>query len=79
MPLFIRDEKVHTLAKELAEARHTTVTEAVRQALEKATEALKLDRAERDLAIRKIFAELDAMPDTPFDERDMYDQDGLPR
>jgi hypothetical protein len=35
MGLFIRDDAVRDLAKRLADARHTTVTEAVRRALER--------------------------------------------
>ena len=34
MGLFIRDDTVRDMARRLAEARRTTVTEAVRQALE---------------------------------------------
>ena len=35
MGLYIRDDRVRDMAKRLAEAQHVTVTEAVRQALER--------------------------------------------
>jgi hypothetical protein len=35
MGLYIRDDRVRDMAKRLAEAERVTVTEAVRQALEK--------------------------------------------
>lgn len=76
MGLFIRDDAVRELAECLAEARHTTVTEAVRQALERAIER---DRAERDRAVRESLAQLDAMPDHEFGDDDMYDEIGAPR
>ncbi|MGH6898528.1 MAG: type II toxin-antitoxin system VapB family antitoxin [Geminicoccaceae bacterium] len=79
MGLFIRDDTVREMARRLAEARHTTVTEAVRQALEHDLAEIERDRAERDRAIRQIWAELDAMPDYDFDEDDMYDDIGAPK
>ncbi len=79
MGLYIRDERVREMAKRLADAEHVTVTEAVRQALEKRLKDSDDDRAQRDRDIRQIWAELDAMPDYEFDEDDLYDEIGAPR
>lgn len=79
MGLYIRDDTVRDMAKRLAEARHTTVTEAVRRALERGLAEIERDRAERDRAIRQIWAELDTMPDREFGDRDMYDDTGAPK
>jgi hypothetical protein len=79
MGLFIRDDAVRDMAKRLAEARHTTMTEAVRIALEHDLAEIQRDRAERDRAIRQIWAELDAMPDREYGDDDMYDDIGAPR
>jgi hypothetical protein len=79
MGLFIRDDTVQHMAKRLAEARRTTITEAVRQALEHELADLERDRAERDRQIRQILAELDALPDRHFDQDEMYDEIGAPK
>jgi hypothetical protein len=79
MGLFIRDDTVRDMARRLAEARHTTVTEAVRHALEHDLAEVERDRAERDRAIRQIWAELDALPDRDFGDEDMYDDTGAPK
>ena len=79
MGLYIRDDRVRDMAKRLAEVQHITLTEAVRQALEKQIKELDQDRAERDREIRQIWAELDAMPHYEFDEDDMYDEISAPR
>jgi hypothetical protein len=79
MGLFIRDDAVRDMARRLAEARRTTVTEAVRQALERELADLQRDRAERECLIRESLARLDAMPDYEFDEDDLYDEIGAPR
>jgi hypothetical protein len=79
MGLFIRDDTVRDMAKRLAEARCTTVTEAVRHALERELAELQSDRAERKRLIRESLARLDAIPDHDFDEDDMYDEIGAPR
>ena len=71
MGLFIRDDAVQELAERLAEARHTTVTEAVRQALER--------ELERERRIRESLAAIDAMSDREFGDDDMYDEIGAPR
>jgi hypothetical protein len=74
--LFISDDRARELAERLAWLRRTTVDEAIRHALER---ALAEDRAERDRCIRESWARLDAMPDYPFDENDMYDEIGAPK
>ena len=79
MGLFIRDDAVRDMAKRLAEARRTTVTEAVRQALERELTELQRDRAERERLIRESLTRLDAMPDYDFDDDDLYDEIGAPR
>jgi hypothetical protein len=78
MGLFIRDDAVRHMAKRLAEARHTTVTEAVRHALEHQLE-IERDRAEPERLVRASLARLDAMPHYDFDEDEMYDEIGAPR
>jgi hypothetical protein len=67
------------MAKRLAEARGTTVTEAVRQAIEHELAALQRDRAERERIIRESLARIDALPHYDFSEDDMYDDIGAPR
>jgi hypothetical protein len=79
MGLFIRDDNVRDMARRLAEARRTTVTEAVRHALEQQLGELEQDLAERDRAIRQTWAELDAMPRRPYGDEDMYDELGNPK
>jgi hypothetical protein len=79
MGLYIRDDRVRDMAKRLAEAEHVTVTEVVRQALERRLKDLEEDRAPRDREIRQIWAELDAMPHYEFDQDDMYDEIGAPK
>lgn len=79
MGLFIRDDTVRDMAKRLAEARGTTVTEAVRQAIEHELAAVQRERAERERVIRESLARLDAMPDYEFDDDDIYDDIGAPR
>jgi hypothetical protein len=79
MGLFIRDDNVRDMARRLAEARRTTVTEAVRHALEQQLGELERDLTERDRAIRQTWAELDAMPRRPYGDEDMYDELGNPK
>lgn len=79
----IKDPEVHRLARELADRRHTSLTDAVGQAL---TEALARERAaredyvERVLAVaRRTRAEMDRLELEPLTDDDLYDDDGLPR
>jgi hypothetical protein len=79
MGLFIRDDTVHDMAKRLAAARHTTVTEAVRRALERELAEVERDLQERDRRIRESWARVDAMPRRAYSDEDMYDEFGDPR
>lgn len=79
----IKDPEVHRLARELADRRHTSLTDAVGQAL---TEALARERAaredyvERVLAVaRRTRAEMDRLGLEPLSDDDLYDEQGLPR
>jgi len=79
MGLFIRDNTVRDMAKQLAEARHTTVTEAVRQALERELMDIERDLKERDRRIRESWARVDVMPRREYGDEDMYDEFGNPK
>jgi hypothetical protein len=79
MGLFIRDDTVRDMARRLAEARRTTVTEAVRRALERELAEIERDLTERDRRIRRSWARLDAMPRRPYGDEDMYDEFGNPK
>lgn len=79
MPLYIRDDDVRTMAQRLAEARGTTVTDAVREALRRALAGLDAAEAERDRGARALFAKwAEDPPARPWTEADMYDKDGVP-
>ena len=77
MGLDLRDHTIRDLAERLAEAQRTTVTEAVRRALERAL-AKEADRAERERSLDHALARLDAMPRQPYND-DMYDEFGNPK
>jgi hypothetical protein len=79
MGLFIRDNTVRDMARRLAERRRTTVTEAVRHALEHELAEVERDMRERDRILRESFARVDAMPRRDFHEDDMYDEFGDPK
>ncbi len=79
MPLYIRDDGVKELARRAAEARRTTITEAVREALERLMVDIERERAARDQALDTCLDRLDQLPDRPWRDADMYDEDGLPR
>ena len=79
----IKDPEVRELARQLAERRRTSLTDAVRQAL---AETLERDRssragmAERLLEIgRRARAEADAAGVVFLTDDDLYDERGLPR
>ena len=80
MGLYIRDEGVRTLARTLAERRATTVTEAVRIALEHELDRDEQRVQEKHARIREILAEFDAEPDLApgFTDKDLYDENGDP-
>ena len=79
MGLFIRDDTVRDMAKRLAEARRTTVTEAVRRALERELAEVEHDLNERDRRIRESWARVDVMPRREYGDEDMYDEFGNPK
>jgi len=76
--LNIKDPEVYRLAAELAERRHTSMTDAVRQALE---ETIAKERAHRSAAIDRAMeatARWRASGDTAVADDEMYDENGLP-
>lgn len=80
MPLYIRDDDVRAMAQRLAEARGTTVTGAVRDALARELADLDAAQAERDRKLRALFAKWAADPQPEsWSEADLYDEDGVPR
>lgn len=80
MALYVRDPDVHTMAQQLAAARHTSVTNAVRQALRRDLVEVEAERARRDQQLRQLFEEFDRAPaGREFGDDDMYDENGLPR
>jgi hypothetical protein len=79
MPLYIKDDTVAELAKDLARRRRCTVTELVRQALESEREQLDRDEAVRDAEVRAIQARVRADWQGGGSEHDfLYDENGLP-
>ncbi|WP_309647437.1 type II toxin-antitoxin system VapB family antitoxin [Nocardioides sp.] len=78
--LNIKDPEVYRLAAALAARRGTSMTGAVRQALEEATGR---DREERDGLAERLLAwgrHTQALSDEPvLTDDDLYDQRGLPR
>jgi hypothetical protein len=80
MPLYIRDDGVKDLARRAAEARHSNLTDVVREALERLMADIEREREERDRALQELFREFDAAPpDRVYGDAEMYDEDGLPR
>ena len=81
--LNIKDPEVYSLAKELAERTHTSMTGAVRTALQEAIErAPKRKRAtveELTALADRIKAEMDAAGETFLTDDDIYDEWGLPK
>lgn len=79
----IKDPAVHAAAKELAERRGVSLTEAVRQAID---ETLVAERAKRDGVAERLLA-IGARARTKADatgyvwpcDDDLYDEAGLPR
>jgi len=74
----IKDPQVRGLAMELARRRHTSMTDAVRQAL---AEALDRDRSQGAVGRRLSDAAVQwrAAGGTVVSEEDLYDEEGLPR
>ena len=79
MGLFIRDDAVRDMARRLAQARRTTVTEAVRQALERELADLEQNVQARDRRLDAALARLDALPRRGItSDQDLYDDQGNP-
>ena len=79
MGLFIRDDSVRDMARRLAEARRTTVTDAVRHALERELGAVGEDLRDRERRLDAALARLDALPRRGVtSDRDLYDDEGNP-
>jgi hypothetical protein len=79
MPLYIKDGAVAALAKELAQRRRCTVTDLVRNALEKERERLQVEDAARDAEVRAIQQRFrHDCPTGSSDHGFLYDKDGLP-
>lgn len=84
MALNIKNDEAHRMARELAAARGTTLTDAVASALEAALDAT-VDTAEPDLLLAEVAEIQSFVADLPDrDSRDPsdipdYDEAGLPR
>ena len=79
MGLYIRDDSVRDIAKRLAQARRTTVTEAVRQALERDLADLEQNVQARERRLDAALARLDALPRRDItSDHDLYDDQGNP-
>lgn len=80
MPLYIKDDQVAELARDLARRRHSTVTEVVRQALEREVRALEADREARWQEIKKIQARVKKSWQGPLTSNHdfLYDENGDP-
>ena len=79
----IKDPEVYELARELADRTHTSMTGAVRVALQEAIErAPRRKRATLEELIEftiKIKAEMDAAGERFLTDDDIYDEWGLPK
>jgi hypothetical protein len=79
MGLYIRDDRVRDMAKRLAEARRTTVTDAVRQAIERELAAVEQDLRARERRLDAALARLDVLPRRNVtSDHDLYDDKGSP-
>jgi hypothetical protein len=80
MALYIRDDSVRAMAQRLAEKRRTTVTEVVRQALEREVKEIEADIARREAVMRELHAKwLNEPPIQEWGDEQMYDEDGVPK
>jgi hypothetical protein len=80
MPLYIRDDRVKELASQVAALQRSTVTDAVRESLERRLQQLRDSGAERRRKIDELLERFDAGPDLApgFTDRDLYDANGDP-
>lgn len=80
VPLYIDNDTVQVMAERLAREQGTTVTEAIRRALQRQLEIVAEGRERRDHELRRLFAAFEAHPPRQsFGDPEMYDEDGLPR
>ena len=75
----IKDPEVHRLAAELAERRHTSMTDAVRQALLETLDRDKADRAGIAEKLMRLAEETRPFRHEFLTDDDLYDENGLPR
>ena len=75
----IKDPEVRRLAKELAERRHTSLTDAVRQALVETLDRERADRAGIAERLMEIGRETAAYRHEFLTDDDLYDENGLPK
>jgi hypothetical protein len=80
MPLYIRDDRVKELASQVAALQRSTVTDAVRDSLERRLQQLRDAAAERRRKTDELLARFDAGPDGApgFTDKDLYDPNGDP-
>ena len=74
----IKDPAIREAVRELAERRHTTMTDAVRQAVNEALVQERLSREGIAERILEIAARARARGGTYLSEDDLYDENGLP-
>lgn len=75
----IKDPEVYRLAADLAARRGTSMTGAVREALQEALALPEADRTGMTERILAIAAEFRAEGGTALTDDDLYDERGLPR
>ena len=79
MGLYIGDDRVRDMARRLAEARRTTVTDAVRRAIERELADVDQDLQARKRRLDAALARLDALPPRQVtSDHDLYDDQGSP-
>lgn len=74
----IKDPEVHRLAKALADRRGTSMTGAIRAALQEAIERDSMDRTGVALALMAIARRHVSEPGYPLKDEELYDERGLP-
>lgn len=77
--LNIKDPEVYRLAADLAARRGTSLTGAVRAALQEAVERARADRSGMAERLMEIGRRSAARPEPFLTDDDLYDEQGLPR
>jgi antitoxin VapB len=77
--LNIKDPEVYRLASELARRRHTSMTAAVRQALQETLERVPPGREGIAERLNEIARRSAARPEPFLTDDDLYDEWGLPK